>query len=166
MGMIRQLYDIEARSETMNAAARRVLRQREASPVLDALEAWLRQEQDAALPKAPIAQAIQYAMNHWDALRRYTTDGDLAIDNNSAERAIRPLAIGRKNYLFAGNDGGGRTAALLYSLIASAKRHELDPFAYLRDVLARIGSTPLSELDQFLPDRWKATLSSTSSNDA
>jgi transposase len=165
MGLIRQLYDIEARAESMAANERHALRQREAVGVLDALEAWLKQEQDAALPKAPISQAIQYAMNHWDALRRYTTDGDLAIDNNIAERAIRPLAIGRKNYLFAGNDGGGRTAAILYSLIASAKRHELDPFAYLRDVLARIGSTPLSELDQFLPNRWKAALSSTSSSD-
>ncbi|MFP4596573.1 IS66 family transposase [Ralstonia sp.] len=165
LSMIRQLYDIEAQAASMDATERHALREREAAGVLDALEAWLKQEQDAVLPKAPMGQAIQYALNHWEALRRYVTDGDLAIDNNRAERAIRPLAIGRKNYLFAGNDGGGRTAAILYSLIASAKRHELDPFAYLRDVLARIGSTPLSELEQFLPDRWKAQLSSTSSHD-
>lgn len=103
-----------------------------------------------------MAVAVNHALNHWQALRRFSEDGDLAIDNNVAERAIRPLAIGRKNYLFAGNDGGGATAASLYSLIASARRHDLDPFAYLRDVLARIGDTPVSQLEQFLPDRWKA----------
>ena len=88
-------------------------------------------------------------------LIRYTTDGDLAIDNNIAERAIRPLTVGRKNYLFMGSDNGGRNAATLYSIVASAKRHGLDPFVYLREVLATIGSTPMSQLDQFLPDRWR-----------
>jgi len=75
--------------------------------------------------------------------------------NNIAERAIRPLTVGRKNYLFMGSDNGGRTAATLYSIVASAKRHGLDPFVYLREVLATIGSTPVSQLDQFLPDRWR-----------
>ena len=81
--------------------------------------------------------------------------------HNIAERAIRPLAIGRKNYLFVGNDGGGETAAVLYSLITSAKRHGIDPFTYLRDVFARIGNTPMSELEQFLPNRWRAEFSDT-----
>jgi len=99
--------------------------------------------------------AISYALNNWEALTRYTSDGDLAIDNNVAERAIRPLTVGRKNYLFFGSDTGGRTAATLYSIFASAKRHGLDPFVYLRDVLARIGSTPMSQINQFLPDRWR-----------
>ena len=76
--------------------------------------------------------------------------------NNAAENAIRPLVVGRKNWLFAGSDNGGRTAAVLASLVASAKQHGLDPFVYLRDVLTRIAATPVSQLDQFLPDRWQA----------
>jgi hypothetical protein len=77
------------------------------------------------------------------------------MDNNPAENAIRPIVLGRKNWLFAGSDKGGRTAAILSSFIASCRRHEIDPFAYLRDVLTRIVSCPISEIDQFLPDRWK-----------
>ena len=86
----------------------------------------------------------------------YATDGRLGIDNNAAERALRRVAVGRKNWLFAGSDAGGATAAVLYGVIASAQRHGLDPEAYLRGVLARIPATPLSQLGQFLPDRWKA----------
>jgi hypothetical protein len=124
-------------------------------PLLEQMHAWLETQRDAALPKSLMGTAIQYALNHWEALRRYVNDGDLAIDNNVAERAIRPLVIGRKNYLHLGSDAGGRTPAILYSVIASAKRQGLDPFVYLRDILATIGSTPFSQLDQFLPDRWK-----------
>ena len=99
--------------------------------------------------------AIIYSLNNWDALVRYPTDDDLSIDNNAAECAIRPLTVGRKNYLFLGSDTGGRTAAILYSLTDTAKRHGLDPFVYFRDVLATIAATPLSQLDQFLPERWR-----------
>ncbi len=157
LGMIRLLYDIEKQAKELDVDERAGLRQREAVPILNELHAWLIDQREQVLPKSPLGQAIQYALNHWDALVRYTSDGNLAIDNNAAERAIRPLTIGRKNYLFAGSDGGGRTAAILYSLTASARRHELDPFVYLRDVLARIGSTPISQIEQFLPDRWAAT---------
>jgi len=101
-----------------------------------------------------MGEAITYALNQWNALLRYTTDGCLAIDNNMAERAIRPLAIGRKNYLFVGSDTGGRTAATLYSLVASAKRAGLDTWLYLRDLLTRLPSTPVSQLPDFLPNRW------------
>lgn len=156
LGLIRQMYAIEEQASDMTAEDRLALRQQQTVPLLDELEAWLNEHKDELLPKSPLAMAVNYALNHWPALRRFVDDGDLAIDNNVAERAIRPLAIGRKNYLFAGNDGGGETAAILYSLIASARRHELDPFAYLRDVLARIGDTPVGELEQFLPDRWRA----------
>lgn len=85
----------------------------------------------------------------------YTTDGDLAIDNNAAENALRRVAIGRKNWLFCGFDNGGHTAAILFSLIATCQRHKVEPFAYLRDVLTHIVATPTSQLDQFLPDQWK-----------
>lgn len=155
LGVIRLLYAVERRAKGLDAQARAAMRQERSLPLLDQLVQWLKQERDAVLPKSAMGQAIGYALNNWDALVRYTTDGDLAIDNNAAERAIRPLTIGRKNYLFFGSDTGGRTAAILYSLVASAKRNGLDPFVYLRDVLARIGSTPQSQLDQFLPDRWR-----------
>lgn len=156
LAVIRLLYDVERDAKELDADERLALRQERSRPLLDQLHAWLLDEKDAVLPKSPMGGAIGYALNNWDALLRYTTDGDLAIDNNAAERAIRPLTVGRKNYLFLGSDTGGRTAAILYSLTATAKRHGLDPFVYLRDVLATIGSTPVSQLDQFLPDRWRA----------
>jgi hypothetical protein len=157
LAMIRLLYGVErhAGEKQLDASQRLALRQERSRPLLEQLHAWLLRERELTLPKSPMGGAITYALNHWAALVRYTTDGDLAIDNNAAERAIRPLTIGRKNYLFFGSDTGGRTAAVLYSAVASAKRHRLDPFAYLRDVLATIGATPLSRLDQFLPDRWR-----------
>ena len=96
-----------------------------------------------------------YTLNQWDALCTYTTQGFLAIDNNAAERAMKRVALGRKNWLFAGNDRAAAHAATLYSLIASAERHGLDPQAYLTSVLAKIATTPITQLDQFLPDVWK-----------
>jgi len=155
LAMIRLLYDAERDAKELDADARLTLRQERSRPLLDQLHTWLLNKRDAVLPKSPIGGAIGYALNHYEALRRYITNGDLAIDNNTAERAIRPLVVGRKNYLFFGSDTGGRTAAILYSLTATAKRHSLDPFVYLRDVLATIAATPISQLDQFLPDRWR-----------
>ncbi len=102
-----------------------------------------------------MGQAITYALNQWEALCVYTTDGHLAIDNNAAENALRRVAVGRKNWLFCGSDNGGHTAAALFSIIATCERHKLDPFAYLTDVLTRIAATPVSQLDQLLPNRWK-----------
>ena len=125
-------------------------------PVLGRVRAWLDEQRAAVLPKSPVGQAITYALKLWPALTVYATDGRLGIDNNAAERALRRVAVGRKNWLFAGSDAGGATAAVLYGVIASAQRHGLDPEAYLRGVLARIPATPLSQLGQFLPDRWKA----------
>ena len=103
-----------------------------------------------------MAQAITYTLNQWDALNQYTEQGYLNIDNNAAERALKRVALGRKNWLFAGHDDAGTSHARLYTLIASAERHGVDPQAYLTSVLAKISSKPLSELDQFLPDVWKA----------
>ena len=161
LGLIRQIYDVEEEARGMSEDERLALRQQKTAPVLDELEAWLNEQKDELLPKSPLGVAVGYALNQWQALRRFAEDGALEIDNNVAERAIRPLAIGRKNYLFVGNDGGGETAAVLYSLITSAKRHGIDPFTYLRDVFARIGHTPMSELEQFLPDRWRTEFSDT-----
>jgi transposase len=134
----------------------RALRQEKSQPILTETKAWLDREKDVVLPRSPMAQAIGYALNQWDALCRYCEAGYLNIDNNAAERALKRVAIGRKNWLFAGNDAAGASHARLWTLIASAERHGLDPQAYLRSVLAKIGSTPMSELDQFLPDVWKA----------
>lgn len=155
LAIIRLLYDVERNARELDPTQRQRLRQERSRPLLEQLRGWMVKHHGQVLPKSPIGEAIGYALNNWEALVRYATDGDLAIDNNAAERAIRPLVIGRKNCLFLGSDAGGRTAATLYSLVASAKRHGLDPFVYLRDVLATIAVTPLSQLDQFLPDRWR-----------
>ncbi len=119
------------------------------------MKSWLDEEQLTALPKSPIGQAIGYTVSNWIALTRYVEDGDLNIDNNPAENALRGVVIGRKNWLFAGSDKGGRTVATLCSFVTSCQRHALDPFAYLRDALARISVCAINDLDQFLPDRWR-----------
>jgi transposase len=141
------------------AAIRLELRQAKALPLLGQFKAWLESRQATCggpvLPKSPMGQAIAYVLNQWEALAVYVTDGDLAIDNNAAENALRRIAIGRKNWLFCGSDNGGHTAAVLFSLIASCARHEVDPFAYLRDVLTRIAAHPMNRLGELLPDRWK-----------
>jgi transposase len=156
MAWIGRLYEVEGRAKELDAASRRLLRHEQSRPLLESLYAWLIEQRSAALPKSPIAQAIGYALGNWDALCRYTDDGDLNIDNNASERELRRIAVGRKNWMFAGSDNGGNTAAVLFTLTASARRHELDPWRYLRDVLARMPATPISQLEEFLPDRWKA----------
>ena len=138
-----------------SAEIRLRLRRQHSVVILGEFKKWLDERKKAVLPKSPMGTAVSYALNNWEALAIYTTDGTLDIDNNMAERAVRPIAIGRKNYLFFGSDRGGETAAILYSLIGSAKRHGLNVFEYLRDVFACFQSTPISRIDDFLPDRWK-----------
>jgi len=156
----KEAYERQGVTETSRplSAIRLALRQAKSVPLLTAFKQWL-QDQTAGpspvLPKSPMGQAINYVVNNWDALERYTTKGALDIDNNAAERAMRPVALGRKNWLFTGSDNGGKTAAVLYSLVASAKRHGLDVFAYLRDVIARISDHPSNRLEELLPDHWK-----------
>jgi len=147
---------LAAKRRAALVAARNVLRHAQSLPQLAELKAWLDAQRVDVLPKSPLGGAVEYCLSNWTALTRYATDGELAIDNNAAENAIRPVALGRKNWLFAGSDAGGRTGATLMTLTASCKRHGVDPFAYLRDVLTRLAATPVNELDQFLPDRWKA----------
>lgn len=143
-------------------------RQACAKPVLDKFKAWLEEQALHALPKSPIFAAVRYARNQWDALYRYIEDGRLAIDNNAAERALRGIAIGRKNWLFCGSEEGGRTAAVMFTLISSAVRNKLDPWAYLRDVFTRLAALRDSasalgrpwkpsrdDLLPLLPDRWQ-----------
>jgi hypothetical protein len=147
--------EIETQIKDLDATERCQVRKEQALPLLQSLRVWLIEQQSQNLPKSPVGQAISYTMGNWEALVRYTTDGDLAIDNNVAERAIKPLVIGRKNYLFAGSDNGGRTAAVLYSLVCSCQQNDIDPFVYLRDVISRISDHPMKQLDLLLPDRWK-----------
>ena len=134
------------------------VRQERSVPVLTTLHAWLEAEKPKLVPKAALRGAMDYLLNHWQALVRYTTDGALAIDNGAAERALRGLTIGRKNWLFCGSERGAQAAAIYFSLIASCHRHGLDAFAYLRDVLTRLprfGPAPSHhDLLPLLPDRW------------
>jgi hypothetical protein len=134
-------------------------RQTHASPVLKRFGDWLEAEARRVLPKNPIREAMEYALNHWVALNRYTQHGSLAIDNNVAERALRGIAIGRRNWLFLGSDRGGRAAATHFSLIASCLRNHVEPFAYLRDLLIRLpalgAGASRDVLRQLLPDRWQ-----------
>jgi transposase len=131
------------------------LRLQRSGPTLDAIHARLVAEQPKVLPKSPIGEAINYALNHWCALIRPLEAGFLEIDNGASERAMKPVALGRKNWLFAGSDEGGRTAATLMSLCTTCKDLGVDPFAYLRDVLDRVSTHPNSRIEELLPDRWK-----------
>jgi transposase len=164
LAFIRQLYAVEDQGRDLDSRARAALRQEQARPILDTFRAWFDAQMSAAdnpvLPKSPMGQAIAYARTNWEALCRYTTDGDLAIDNNAAERALRAVVTGRKNWLFAGSDAGGRTAAVLYSFTSSCQRHKLDSFAYLRDLFTRLPTHPAECLADLLPDRWSAAATS------
>ena len=129
-------------------------RQERTTPLLHAFASWLEAQAPVVLPKSPMGQAIAYARRHWTALMRFTEHGFLNIDNNASERALRAVALGRKNWLFAGSDAGGRTAAVLYSVTQTCKRHRIDPFAYLRDVLARLPGLPAERLPELAPHTW------------
>ncbi len=152
---IRQLYDIEDRAHDWSVDARRELRAGEANPVLDKIEAYLAGLAPRALPKSTLAKAVTYARNQWEALRRYTEDGRLTIDNNVSERTLRHQAIGRKNWLFLGSEAAGPRAAVLYTILAGAKRHRIEPWAYVRDLLLRLNADD-PRLEEMLPDRWAA----------
>lgn len=150
---IRQLYDIEGRARELSIDARLGLRCAEAEPVLDKLEVYLAELAETLLPKSALAKAITYARNQWQALRRYTADGRLTMDNNTAERTLRHQAIGRKNWLFLGSESAGPRAAVLYTILAGAKRHRLEPWTYVRELLMRMQAQD-NRLEEMLPDRW------------
>jgi hypothetical protein len=136
-------------------ALRHRVRGERSRPIFDEFHAWLKAEQPKVLPKSPIAEAIGYALNHWEALERPLEAGFLELDNGACERAFKPVALGRKNWLFAGSDKGAETAAILMSLCTTCKGLGIDPQAYLRDVLDRISTHPANRIDELLPDRWQ-----------
>lgn len=171
LAYIGQLYQVERdlrqrratqwRELDLDELALRVARERQEQswPVLERFRAWLEAQGPNLTPKNPLRLAMDYALRHWGALSRYTENGWLAIDNNAVEREMRSIAIGRKNWLFCGSDRGGRAAAVHFSLIASCRRHEIDPFVYLRDILTtlpKLGTTASAEqLRALLPDRHR-----------
>ena len=148
---IAALYVIEAEVRGRPPDERRQVRQTRARPLLESLHDWFEVSLTKLSRKSDTTAAIRYALNLWSALTRYCDDGRLEIDNNAAERALRVVTLGRKNYLFAGSDAGGERAAIIYSLIATAKLNGLDPEAYLREVLTRIADHPISCIAELLP---------------
>ncbi len=152
---IRLLYDVEEKARPLDDGARKTLRQKESRPLLARLEAWLKEQSINVLPKSPLGQAIAYTLNHWAALNCYTDEGYLAIDNNAAERALRRVALGRKNWLFAGSDNGAAWAATIYSLIDTCQRQHVEPWAYFQDVLSRLPTHPARLIHELFPDHWQ-----------
>ena len=155
---IQKLYAIERQAKEANYTQeqRHTLRQQEAAPILKALEQWMINEYPSVLPKSAIGMALQYSLQRWEKLSRYTTDGKLEIDNNLVENAIRPVALGRKNYLFAGSHRAAQNAAMLYSFLGTCKINSVNPYEWMTDVLNRIPSHPVNKLEELLPNKWKS----------
>ncbi|RVI98410.1 IS66 family transposase [Sinorhizobium meliloti] len=154
LSRIGALYDIEDRIRGMPAAERQTLRQEHAGPILRDLKVWIEETLPTLPQKQKLAEAMRYALSRWAALSVYIDDGRVEIDNNIAERAMRPLGIGRKNWLFAGSDKGGERIADILTIIETAKQHGLNPEVYLTDVLTRIQDHPTDRLEELLPWQW------------
>jgi transposase len=149
---IGRLYKIEQEIRSHPPAERQAVRQARAGPELESLHQWLNKTLGALTSKkSELAKAIRYALSNWVALTRYRDDGRLEADNNAAERALRVVALGRKNWLFAGSDDGGERAAAIYTLVGTAKLNGIDPEAYLRYVLTHIAEHPINRIDELLP---------------
>ena len=155
---VQKLYAIErtCREENLSPDETKERRQQLSVQVLSALKEWLTEKYQALQIKStPLAKAIAYCLSRWDRLSLYTTNGILQIDNNLVENGMRPVALGRKNYLFAGSHDGAKRLALFYSLLESCKKHDVHPWEYLKDILERIPTAKMSELRSMLPDQWK-----------
>jgi transposase len=152
----RQLYELERQAKDFSESQKLQMRQDLSVPILDKFKAWIEKEHQEVLPKSPMAEALGYTLNNWVALVRYTEAGFLDIDNNVAEREMKRVAIGRKNWLFIGSPQGGATAAVLLSFTSTCNRLNVEPWSYLQDVLGRLPAMEAGQLDDLLPDRWQA----------
>jgi len=166
VSIIRKLYAIEARARdaALSPDERLALRQAESKPLMDELSAWLKRQLPRARPKSPLGKAVTYLDNQWKALSVFLADGRISIDNNLVENKIRPMALGRRNYLFCGSDEGAENAAIIYTVLAAASLAGVEPWAWLRDVLPRLArlkraGRPSSdaELEALLPGAWSAS---------
>ena len=153
--LIGKLYQIERDCASLDAESRRAVRQEKSTPILLRLRLYIEEKQREVTPQSPIGKAIAYMLNLWEGLCRFVDDGHLPIDNNAVEREMKAVAVGRKNWLFFGSERGGRAAAIIYSIIASARRHDLDVWQYLGDILRRLADLKPGELPALLPDAWK-----------
>ena len=151
----RQLYELERAAKDFSEEQRLQMRKDFSVPILEQFHSWLETQRADVLPKSPLGEAFLYALNNWAALRRYTEAGFLAIDNNVAEREMKRIAIGRKNWLSVGSPRGGQTAAALISFTATCQRLGVEPWSYLQDVLSRLPAWSSAPLDELLPDRWE-----------
>ena len=156
LARINVLYKIEENAKDKSEDERFELRQRDAMPRLDDFKSWLQELSTRKLPKSPVGKAIYYGLGRWEKLSRYTEKGFLPIDNNPAERALRPVAIGRKNWMFLGDEDAGETFSILASLSNTCKIHGVDPFKYWKDILRRLTNNDYDSLQDLLPDRWQA----------
>ena len=163
---IGELYAIEADIRGRKPEERRQVRNERGRPLLESLKQWLEETLGKLSRKSDTSLAVRYALGRWEALMRYCDDGQLEIDNNAAERALRAVALGRKNYLFAGSDRGGESAAIIYSLIGTAKLNGIDPESYLRNVLSRIAEHPINQIEELLPWNLSQELTENSSRAA
>ena len=155
VALIAKLYEVERDAHDLAAQARLVLRQSRARPIADALHAWLLAQRKTLAKSDVTAKAIDYSLSNWRALTRYLDDGNVPIDNNAVENSIRPLAVGRKNWLFVGSQQAGERAAVMLSLIESAKLNGHDPWAYLKDVFERLPTLKNRDLEVLLPHNWR-----------
>jgi transposase len=149
------LFDIERSINGQSAEQRRAVRQELSTPLVADLEEWLRRQRPKLSRGNDLAKAMDYMLKRWPAFTRFLDDGRICLSNNAAERALRGIALGRKSWLFAGSDRGGQRAAAIYSLIVTAKLNNVDPQAWLADVLARIADHPAHSIDQLLPWNWQ-----------
>ena len=157
LAIIGQLYGIEraASDRHHDAPARQHLRQEQARPILEKLQAYLQEQRAAALPNSPLGAAIGYTLRNWVALTRYAEDGRLKIDNNGAEQALRPIVLGRKNWLFAGSEAAAHRTAILCSLVQTCRLLQVNPFVYLREVIERVSTHPARLVLELTPRQWR-----------
>ena len=157
LGQIQKLYDVEDRARDMTDRQRLALRRAESQPIVDGIHDWLEERDRKELPKSPLREGVNYLHNRWEAFERFLQDGAIPIDNNRTEAIIKGPVMGKKAWLFFGNEKAGETAAIFYTLTMSCKRHSIDVQAYLADVFRRIRTATAAELESLLPDRWIQT---------